>query len=105
MLLEVSPEGMDYLRELASISDPTDEERERVWGSDDNYERRRRCFYLAKKKGVEAIQLALAYVLHQNFPCFPLIGSRNFYETESSLGALEVSLNREDLQWLDLEKD
>ena len=87
------------------VSDPTDEERERVWGSDDNYERRRRCFYLAKKKGVEAIQLALAYVLHQNFPCFPLIGSRNFYETESSLGALEVSLNREDLQWLDLEKD
>ena len=29
MLLEVSPEGMDYLRELASISDPTDEDDER----------------------------------------------------------------------------
>lgn len=28
MLLEVSPEGMDYLRELASISDPTDEDDE-----------------------------------------------------------------------------
>ena len=29
MLIEVSPEGMDYLRELASISDPTDEDDER----------------------------------------------------------------------------
>ena len=86
-------------------ADPTNEERKRVWASDDNDERRKRCFYLAKKKGVEPIQLALAYVLHQPFPCFPLIGSRNISETESSLGALKVSLNRGDLLWLDLEKD
>ena len=43
-----------------------------------------------------------AYVLNQDFPVFPLIGPRNFIETESSVNSLKVQLTKEEMQWLDL---
>ena len=67
-----------------------------------NQERRSRCFTLAKDLGVEPIQVALAFVLHQPFPSFPLIGPRNFFETKSSLKALKINLTKEESKWLDL---
>ena len=70
--------------------------------SDDNLERRKRCFDLASKKGVDPIQLALAFVLNQEFPSFPLIGPRNFFETESSLNASKISLTSDEMSWLNL---
>ena len=87
---------------LAHVADPNQEEQKRVWGSDDNLERRSRCFELATRKGVDPIQLALAFVLHQEFPSFPLIGPRNFFETESSLQASKISLTRNEISWLNL---
>ena len=53
---------------------------------------------------MEPIELSLAYVLTQKFPTFPLIGPRNFFETVSSLKALEINLNQEEIDWLDLKK-
>ena len=35
------------------------------------------------------------------FPPFPLIGPRTLDELEDSLGALDISLSRDDLEWLD----
>ncbi len=86
----------------AHVADPNREEQERVWGSEDNLERRSRCFELASKKSVDPIQMALAFVLNQEFPSFPLIGPRNFFETESSLEATKIELSLEETSWLNL---
>ena len=87
---------------LAHVADPNREEQDRVWGSADNLERRKRCFDLAAEKDVDPIQMALAFVLNQDFPSFPLIGPRNFFETESSLQATQIEVSNEEISWLNL---
>jgi aryl-alcohol dehydrogenase-like predicted oxidoreductase len=75
----------------------------RCWFSPDNFQRRERAIELAKKRNVEPINIALAYVLCQPFPTFPLIGPRQLSETRSSLKALDVQLTPQEVQWLNLE--
>ncbi|MEM1435709.1 MAG: aldo/keto reductase [Pseudomonadota bacterium] len=77
----------------------------RTWFSDDNFERRRRAQALADERGVDLIQVALAYVAAQAFPCFPLIGARIIDETRSSAAALEQRLGPAECAWLDLRGD
>ena len=79
-----------------------DEEMNRCWNSPDNWQRRDRVLELAKKKSVLPINIALAYVLNQPFPTFPLIGPRTLEELRTSLPGLEVSLTIDEVSWLDL---
>jgi aryl-alcohol dehydrogenase-like predicted oxidoreductase/predicted dehydrogenase len=83
-------------------ANPNLTEQKRVWHSKDNILRRDRCFKLAKELNVEPIQVALSFVINQKFPSFPLIGPRNFFETESSLKTLDFTLSSEQVAWLDL---
>ena len=83
-------------------ANPNLAEQIRVWHSEENLERRSRCFKLAKELNVEPIQVALSFVINQNFPSFPLIGPRNFFETESSVSSLDFNLDSKQLSWLDL---
>ena len=83
-------------------ADPSDEEMNRVWGSSENLERRRRAFELGEKLGVSALQIALAYVLRQPFPCFAIIGPRTPMQLHDSLRAVEIQLTPEQVAWLDL---
>jgi aryl-alcohol dehydrogenase-like predicted oxidoreductase len=46
--------------------------------------------------------VALAYVLHQPFPTFALIGPRRLSETRTSTEALRVHLSPDEVDWLDL---
>jgi predicted dehydrogenase/aryl-alcohol dehydrogenase-like predicted oxidoreductase len=80
-----------------------DEELARCWYSSDNFERLRRVNDLAQRRGVLPINIALAYVLNQPFPTFALIGPRQLSETRTSLAALEIELNSEELKWLNLD--
>jgi predicted dehydrogenase/aryl-alcohol dehydrogenase-like predicted oxidoreductase len=80
-----------------------DEEMNRCWYSQDNWQRRERVLELAKKKNVLPINIALAYVLHQPFPTFPLIGPRTLEELRTSLPGLDISLSAEEVRWLNLE--
>jgi predicted dehydrogenase/aryl-alcohol dehydrogenase-like predicted oxidoreductase len=73
------------------------------WYSDDNFKRQARAKELAAKKGCEPIQIALAYVLCQPFPTFPLIGPRTPWETRSSMKALEIKLTPDELKYLSLD--
>ena len=82
-----------------------DPERVRCWFSDDNFERLKRARELAKKYNVSAINIALAYVLCQSFPTFPLIGPRQLSETRTSLPGLSVELPTDEVAWLNLEKN
>lgn len=84
-------------------ADTSDAEMVRCWYSPDNFERLQRARQLALEKGVEPIQIGLAYVLHQPFPTYALIGPRNPQETASSFKALGVRLSPQELAWLNLE--
>ncbi len=83
-------------------ADPTQDEMQRVWGSDGNMERRRRAFALAEELNVSAIQIALAYVVNQPFPCCALAGPRNPMQLQESLDAAQIKLTQEQVDWLDL---
>jgi 1-deoxyxylulose-5-phosphate synthase len=47
----------------------------------------------------------LAWVLHQPFPAYAIIGPRTPAELLDSVGALGVELTTEEARWLDLEED
>jgi len=80
---------------------PTVAELRRVWRSPENLARRARAVELARAEGVEPINVALAYVLRQPFPTYPLIGPRTLAETRSCLRAFDLHLSPERLAWLD----
>ena len=85
----------------ADPADRSDEELVRCWYSPANFVRLKRTQAMAQQKGLEPIQIALAYVLHQPFPTFPLVGCRSVAELESSFKALEVALTVEEVGWLE----
>ncbi len=80
-----------------------DEEMNRCWAADDNWQRRDRVLELAERLDVLPINVALAYVLCQPFATFPLIGPRTLAELRTSLPALGLSLSPEQVRWLNLE--
>ncbi len=85
------------------VGDPaytTDHELVRCWYAPDNFARLARANELAAKKGCTPIQIALAYVLNQPFPTFPLIGPRTIEETRTSFDALKVQLTPAEVKWL-----
>lgn len=77
----------------------------RVYYSDENWERLSRARQLAARWGVTANDVALAWVLHQPFPTYAVIGPRTVEELHSSLRALEVELTPAEMAWLDLAAD
>jgi len=83
--------------------EPTIDELQRTWFAEDNFERRRRALSLASSLGVNAINIALAYVLRQAFPVFALIGPRTLSELDSCITALALKLTATQIAWLNLE--
>lgn len=73
----------------------------RVYDSPENWARLERARKLANAKGAAPTQIALAYVLYQPFPTFPLIGPLTEEELTASLGALDVELTFDEVMWLD----
>lgn len=73
------------------------------WYSPDNFRRQARAIEVAKRLGVEPVNVALAWVLHQPFATFPLIGPRTIAETRSCMRALEVRLTPDEVRYLNLE--
>jgi aryl-alcohol dehydrogenase-like predicted oxidoreductase len=82
--------------------DRSDADMVRVFYSDANWERLSRVNKLAKDKGVEPIQLSLAYVLNQPFPTAALIGPANVEELHSCYEATQIILTPDERKWLDL---
>ena len=75
---------------VAAVSgnQPSDDEMRRCWFADDNFQRRARAVELAERRGVSPINIALAYVLNQPFPCFALVGPRTLAEDAQLAGCL-----------------
>ncbi|MFH1023712.1 MAG: aldo/keto reductase [Planctomycetota bacterium] len=91
-----------FLPGKARPDDLSDKELVTCWYARDNFARLARAEELARNKHVETIVIALAYVLAQPFPTFPLIGPRTIAETASSFAALDVPLTAAEVTWLDL---
>ena len=102
-LLAWSSQARGFFTERAHPDRKEDEELVRCWYSDDNFQRRERAIELARQKGVEPINIALAYVLGQVFPTFALVGPRQISETASTCRGLSVKLTPEEIKWLNLE--
>jgi predicted dehydrogenase/aryl-alcohol dehydrogenase-like predicted oxidoreductase len=102
-LMPWSSQARGFFLDRVSPDFMGDAEMSRCWYSNDNFERLRRARELAIAYGVPTIAIALAYVLHQPFPTFPLIGPRQLSETRTSFEALDVTLSADELKWLNLE--
>lgn len=70
--------------------------------SEENFERLKRCQELGTEKGVDAINIALAYVLNQSFPVAAIIGSRSRKEFDSCLAASQIQLTEAEIKYLNL---
>lgn len=55
---------------------------------------------LAGQKGCTPNQIALAWMLHQPFPVYPIVGNLDFGHLEEAMGALRVSLTGEEVERL-----
>ena len=102
-LIPWSSQARGFFTDRAHPEKRLDEELVRCWYSEDNWRRRERAVMLAEKRGVLPINIALAYVLCQPFPTFPIFGPRMLEETRTSLPALSLELSPEELAWLNLE--
>lgn len=98
-----SSQARGFFTERAGRDQLSDPELVRCWYSEDNWQRRERVVQMAQQRGVLPINIALAYVLCQPFPTFPLIGPRTLSETRTSFPALNIELTPEELRWLNLE--
>ena len=77
---------------------------ERHWASPGNFARKERADELGKKLGSSAMGIALAWVLHQPFPTFPLVGPRSIAELNDSAFASALDLTANQIQWLEGQK-
>jgi aryl-alcohol dehydrogenase-like predicted oxidoreductase len=102
-LLAWSSQARGFFTDRAHPDKKEDSELVRCWYSDDNFQRRERAIELARKKGVQPINIALAYVLAQPIPVFALIGPRQLSETVSTFKGLSVKLTPNEVAWLNLE--
>ncbi|GAA4993149.1 aldo/keto reductase [Actinopolymorpha pittospori] len=97
-----SSQARGFFTDRSAHDDLSDPELARCWYSEDNFLRKERAQTLARRRGVSAVAIALAYVLAQEFPTFPLIGPQQLSETRDSFAALDVELSPEEVRWLDL---
>ncbi|MFC7458354.1 aldo/keto reductase [Brachybacterium sp. GCM10030267] len=101
-LLPWSSQARGFFTGRAHPDDLSDPELVRCYYSEENFERLARARTLGEEHGVPATAIALAFVLHQKFPTFPLFGPRSIAEMRSSTLGLGVELTQADLDWLDL---
>jgi aryl-alcohol dehydrogenase-like predicted oxidoreductase len=74
----------------------------RVYHSEENFERLARARELARARGVEAIQVALAYVLNLPAPTVALVGPATVDEVASCARATTIELSPAEMAWLSL---
>ena len=74
----------------------------RCWYSEDNFRRKERADELARRRGVQPIQVALAWILHQPFATFPMVGPLSLDEVDITCAGIGISLTPAEVAWLDL---
>jgi len=75
------------------------------FNSASNFERKARAELLAKKYDCSANDIALSWVINQNFPSFGIIGPKNVNHLKYTLKCLSIKLSENELMWLNLKKN
>jgi aryl-alcohol dehydrogenase-like predicted oxidoreductase len=102
-LLAWSAQAGGFFTDRCAPGRPLEREMARVYDTPDNWERRARAERLAARYGATANQVALAWVLAQDFPTFAIVGPQTVEELRSSAEALDLELTPEEVRWLDLQ--
>ena len=71
-----------------------------AYDSPRNAARRERAESLARKHNATPGQIALAYLVNQPFPVFPILGTSNVARLREALGADELELTPDETAWL-----
>lgn len=100
VLFPWSSQARGFFTGRAKPEDRSDEELVRCSTPTATSRRLRRAEELADKYGVEPTAIALAWLLNQPYPVFPLIGPRHLSETRTSLPGLSVELSGDEVAWL-----
>jgi predicted dehydrogenase/aryl-alcohol dehydrogenase-like predicted oxidoreductase len=74
------------------------------WYSEENFQRKARAEELAKKKGCLPIHIAAAWVLHQPFASFALVGPETPTEMATLMPGLDIELTPEEVRWLAMDE-
>ncbi len=85
--------------------DKSDEDLVRVFYSPENFERKRRAEEFGKARGLNMFEIALAYVISQDFPVVALNGAETPEQVVSSARAGSLELSPQERDWLDLTSD
>jgi len=96
-----SSQARGFFTDRAGPDRRDDPEFVRAWYSDRNFARRDRAIEMGRRLGRSALQVALAYCLHQDFPVLPLIGPLALDELRESLDAADLELAADDVRWLE----
>ena len=73
----------------------------RCYVCEENWQRIDRALAVAKEFDLTLPQVALAFVLNQDFDAYALVGARDDVEMASNLAALQAEIPLERLQWMD----
>jgi aryl-alcohol dehydrogenase-like predicted oxidoreductase len=94
----------ETIEQAAKNTDEFTKRMVQVYCTRENLERLRRAESLSRDKGgCSAMQVALAWVVHQPFKVVPIVGPRSSEELESCVVALSLELTMADVKWLNLE--
>mgnify|MGYP006285530263 CR=1 FL=1 len=77
-----------------------DRREEHPFDSPINRERARRVAELAASRGTTPTGIALAWLMHQRFPCIPITGTRDPDHLRENLGAATITLTGGEVEWL-----
>jgi 1-deoxyxylulose-5-phosphate synthase len=72
----------------------------RTFVSEANFTRRRRAQEVAQERGVSVAQIALAFLLSQPFPVFPIVGTHSVENMRRNLEACELRLTQSECRYL-----
>ncbi len=72
--------------------------------SKENLERKKRSKELATKYNCSLNDIALSWVINQQFPSYAIIGPKNNTQLKYSLNSIYVKLTLEEINWLNLKK-
>ena len=95
-----SSQARGFFTDYARRGTQVDPEFMASWYSEKNFARRDRAAALATQLGTTLPRVALAYVLAQPFPTIPIIGPLTTGELHEALGALDVVLTPQQVEWL-----
>lgn len=84
----------------SSPSNKSNSEIVRVYHSAKNFEKLARARELANRRGVEPVQIALAWVLNQRATTVALVGPNSAKELLIAVGAADIQLNSDEMAWL-----